>query len=48
MFVVALSFYDLWCLGKSMRVLDFEMLIGCFTFGGKLTDQFNWQRYIDN
>jgi hypothetical protein len=26
----------------------FEMLIRCFTFGGKLTDQFNWQRFIDN
>jgi hypothetical protein len=48
MFVVALSCYDLWLLGKSMRVLDFEMLIRCFTFEGKLTDRFNWQRDIDD
>jgi hypothetical protein len=31
-FVAALSCYDLWFLGSSMRVLDFEMLIRCFTF----------------
>jgi hypothetical protein len=37
-FVVALSCYDLWFLGKSMRVSDFDMLIRCFTFeGGSLT-----------
>jgi hypothetical protein len=45
---VALSCYDLWFLGKSMRVLDFEMVIRWFTFEGKLTVQFNWQRDIDN
>ena len=33
-FVVALSCYDLWFLGKAMRVLDLEMLIRCFSFGG--------------
>jgi hypothetical protein len=47
-FVVAFSCYDLWFLGKSMRMLDFEVLIRCFTLGGKLADQFNWQRDIDN
>jgi hypothetical protein len=29
-------------------VLDFEMVIRCFTFEGELTDQFTWQRDIDN
>ena len=48
MFVVALSCYDLWFLGGSMPVLYFEMLIRCFSSGGKPTDQFNWQRDIDN
>ena len=45
---MAHSCYDLWFLGKSMRVLDFEMVIRCFTFEGELTDQFTWQRDIDN
>ena len=45
---MAFSRYDLWFLGEPMRVLDFEMVIRCFTFEGKLTDQFNWQRDIDN
>jgi len=47
-FVVALRCYDLWFLGKSMRVSGFEMLIRSFTFEGKLTDRVNWQRDIDN
>ena len=47
-FVAAPSCYDLWFLGRMMRVLDFEMLIGCLTFEGELTDRFNWQQDIDN
>jgi hypothetical protein len=45
---VAPSCYDLRFLGTSMRALDFDMVIRYFTFEGRLTDRFHWQRDIDN